>query len=179
MPVFKDKNKKGITFIGLPGSGKSTMGRILANKLRCNYIDLDILIFKKEGVGHHEILKQKGESELKRLEEKYALELDFNNLIFSPGGSMVYSSSVMEKIKNESAVVYLVASAEDIKKRLGKRLYKDGIIGLETKGLENVVKERLPLYEKYADFSITTSGLSPEIILDQILKQLDLNDFVV
>jgi len=170
---YKDKNKKGITFIGLPGSGKSTVGKILADKLKLNYVDLDMLIFEKEGINHHEILKQKGESELKHLEEKYALELDFNDLIFSPGGSMVYSPSVMEKIKNESMVVYLVASAEDIKKRLGERLYKDGIIGLETKGLENVVKERLPLYEKYADFSITTSDLSPEIILNQILKQLN------
>jgi shikimate kinase len=106
------------------------------------------------------------------LEEKYALELDFSNLIFSPPGSMIYSSSVMEKLKNESLVIYLVASAEDIKERLGEKLYKDGIIGLETKGLENVVKERLPLYEKYADCSIKTSGLSPERVLVEVLNMI-------
>ena len=172
MSILKNKSKKGITFIGLPGSGKSTVGKILANKLKCNYVDLDILILQKEGVGHHEILKQKGDNELKRLEEKYSLELDFDNLIFSPGGSMVYSSSFMEKAQKESLVIYLVASAEDIKKRLGKKLYEDGIIGLETKGLEGIVKERLPLYEKYADLHISTSNLDPNVIVSEILAQI-------
>jgi len=167
-----NKDKKGITFIGLPGSGKSTIGKILANKLKYRHVDLDKLILEKEGVSHHEIMKQRGEKELKHLEEKYALELDFSNLIFSPPGSMIYSSSVMEKLKNESLVIYLVASAEDIKERLGEKLFKDGIIGLETKGLENVVKERLPLYEKYADCSVKTSGLNPERVLVEVLNMI-------
>ena len=164
------KSKKGITFIGLPGSGKSTVGKILAEKIKHRYIDLDILIEEKEGMYHHEIMKQKGEAELKRLEEKHALELDFHELIFSPPGSMVYSHNVMERLKNDSLVIYLMATAADIRERLGEHLYTDGIIGLETKGLEGVVNERLPLYEKYADHHIATSGLTPEEVLVEVLK---------
>ncbi len=164
------KNKKGITFIGLPGSGKSTIGKLLAEKIKHRYVDLDILLLEKEGINHHEILKQRGEIEFKRLEEKHALELNFHELIFSPGGSMVYSATVMEKLKKESLIIYLVATAEDIKQRLGDHLYTDGVVGLETKGLAGVVSERLPLYEKYADHHIITTGLSPETILEEILK---------
>ena len=54
-------SKKGLTFIGMPSSGKSVTGKILAQKLKCKYVDLDVLIYEKEGIHHHQILKEKGE----------------------------------------------------------------------------------------------------------------------
>jgi shikimate kinase len=167
-------SKKGLTFIGMPSSGKSATGKALKNKLKCKYVDLDVLILEKEGISHHQILKERGEDILKELEEKYTLELNFENLIFAPGGSIIFSPKVMEKIKKESIVIYLGVSEEEIKRRLGKNLYKDGIIGLETKGLKRIISERLPLYEKYADLYIDTNGLKVEevakIVFEKILK---------
>jgi len=162
--------KKGLTFIGMPSSGKSATGKALKDKLKCAYVDLDILIFEKEGIHHHQILKEKGEKILKELEEKYTLELDFDNLIFAPPGSIIFSESAMEKIKKESFVIYLNVSEEEIKRRLGDNLYKDGIIGLETKGLNNVICERVPLYEKYADLCIDTNGLKVNEVVEKVFE---------
>jgi shikimate kinase len=155
--------KKGLTFIGMPSSGKSATGKALKDKLKCAYVDLDILIFEKEGIHHHQILKEKGE-------KKYTLELDFDNLIFAPPGSIIFSESAMEKIKKESFVIYLNVSEEEIKRRLGDNLYKDGIIGLETKGLNNVICERVPLYEKYADLCIDTNGLKVNEVVEKVFE---------
>jgi len=168
------KSKKGLTFIGMPSSGKSATGKALKDKLKCKYVDLDILILEKEGVSHHQVLKDRGEDVLKNLENKYTLELDFENLIFAPPGSIIFSESAMEKIKKESFVIHLGVSEEEIKRRLGDNLYKDGIIGLETKGLSKIISERLPLYKKYADLYIDTNGLMvnevAEIVFEKILK---------
>lgn len=166
--------KKGLTFIGMPSSGKSATGKALKDKLKCRYIDLDVLILEKEGISHHQVLEERGENFLKNLEEKYTLELDFENLIFAPPGSIIFSEQAMKKIKKESLVVHLGVSEEEIKRRLGKNLYKDGIIGLETKGLKQIISERMPLYKKYADLYIDTNGLTlkevAEIVFEKIFK---------
>ena len=167
-------SKKGLTFIGMPSSGKSATGKALKDKLKCKYIDLDILILEKEGISHHQVLKEKGENTLKNLEERYTLELDFENLIFAPPGSIIFSETAIKKIKRESVVIHLGVSEEEIKRRLGENLYKDGIIGLETKGLSKIISERLPLYKKYADLYVDTNNISVEevarIIFEKILK---------
>jgi shikimate kinase len=166
------KTKKGITFIGMPSAGKSVTGRMLAQKLDCKYIDLDILILEKEGISHQQILQEKGGEELEKLEEKYALELDFEDLIFAPGGSMIFSPRAMEKIKQETFVIHLGVGEEEIKRRLGKNLYTNGIVGLEEKGLQNIILERTPLYEKYADLYLDTNNLSREEVVEQVLQKL-------
>lgn len=165
-------SKKGLTFIGMPSSGKSVTGKILAQKLNCKYVDLDVLIYEKEGIHHHQILKEKGENTLKNLEEKYTLELDFEDLIFAPPGSIIFSENAMKKIKEKSFVIHLGVNEEEIKRRLGKNLYKDGIIGLETKGLNQIILERLPLYKKYEDLFIDTNNLGKEDVAEEVLKKI-------
>ena len=71
------KSKKGLTFIGMPSSGKSATGRVLASKLGCKYVDLDILIREKEGKHHDVILKEKGDLVLKELEKKIHSRIKF------------------------------------------------------------------------------------------------------
>lgn len=167
------KTKKGLTFIGMPSAGKSVTGKILAKKLNCKYIDLDILILEKEGISHHQILKEKGDEALEKLEEKYTLELDFENLIFAPGGSMIFSPKAMEKIKSESFVIHLGVGKKEIERRLGKDLYTNGIVGLEEEGLDSIILERAPLYQKYADMYLDTDSLSKEEVVEEILKKIE------
>jgi shikimate kinase len=156
----------------MPSSGKSVTGKILAQKLNCRYVDLDILILEKEGKSHHQILKDMGEDVLKELEEKYTLSLNFKKLIFAPPGSIIFSPKAMEKIKNESFVIHLGVSEKEIKRRLGEKLYKDGIIGLEEKGLSQIILERLPLYQKYADLYLDTNDLNTEEVVAEVLKKI-------
>ena len=78
----------------------------------------------------------------------------------------------MQKIKENSLVIYLDVSKEEIERRLGENLYKDGIIGLKEKGLANIILERLPLYKKYADLYLNTNGLKKEEVVEEVLKML-------
>ena len=152
----------------MPGAGKSTIGKMLAKQLGFEFVDLDILIKEKEGKSHDKIAREKGDAELLRLENLYTLDLDLADTVFSPGGSIVYSSEAMDKLKKETQIIYLELPLEEIKKRLGKKASTRGIIGFKEKGLDGLFSERTPLYESFADHTIFCSGLSDKQILEKI-----------
>ena len=156
----------------MAGVGKSTVGKIMAEVLGWQFWDLDKVILERQGISHHKYMKRNGGQALSQLEEQYALSLNLQNSIFSPPGSMVYSEKAMQKIKADSVVVYLQAQAETITKRLGKNLYKNGIIGLEEKGLAGVMAERTPLYEKYADLTLHSGDQTKEDMAQIVIAAL-------
>jgi len=164
---------RGITFIGMAGCGKSAMGKRIAPLLGWKFVDLDLLILEKQGISHHEYMKIHGEEGLKALEEKYTLELDLQNTIFAPPGSIIYSQKSMDKVKRESTVIYIQAPPEVIAQHLGDNLHKNGIIGLEEKGLAGVMAERTPLYEKYADLTFVSDIQTREEMVEKILQGLE------
>ncbi|MDP3741346.1 MAG: shikimate kinase [bacterium] len=169
--------KQGITMIGMAGAGKSGVGRILAEKLGWKFVDLDKLILEKQGITHHEYMKQSGEEALKKLEEQLTMDLDFAQTVFSPPGSVIYwESNFLKKIKDESTIVYLQTDPQTIAKRLGDRLYKNGIIGLEEKGLEGLIAERTPLYEKLADYTFHSADQSKDEMAQTVLKGLKMHE---
>lgn len=150
------------------------MGRIMAQMLDWKFVDLDKLILETQGITHHEYMKRNGEEALKALEDKLTSELDFENTVFSPPGSVIYwSPENLEKLKENSTVVYLEADPETIEKRLGDRLYKNGIIGLEEKGLKGLMAERTPLYEKLAEYTFHSGEQSKDEMAERIIKKLD------
>ena len=159
---------KGITLIGMPGVGKSTIGRKLAYSLGWKFIDLDVVIKEKEGKSHAEIAREKGDAELLRLENKHALELDLAGSIFSPGGSIVYSKEAMEKILQETRVFYLARPFSEIKNRIGSVAEKRGIVGFAEKGLEGLFLERVALYSAFADHVINCKNLNDEEVIKKI-----------
>jgi shikimate kinase len=158
----------------MAGSGKSATGEIIAELLHLKYVDLDQLIFETEHITHHEYMEKNGEEALSDLENKLTLGLDFKNLVFAPPGSIIYSPSAMEKIKNNSTVVYLETEPETIEKRLGKKLYQNGILGLKEKGLKKLMEERAVYYNKYADFTFHSGEQTKEEVADMIVKKLNL-----
>ncbi|MEK7640578.1 MAG: shikimate kinase [Patescibacteria group bacterium] len=159
---------KGITLIGMPGVGKSTIGRLLAAKIGFSFVDLDNLIRDSEGKTHSQIAKEKGDAELTRLEEFYTRGLNLERTVFSPGGSIVYSESAMEKLCRETNVIYLSAPLATIEQRLGDGIAGRGIVGFAEKGLAGVFLERQPLYEKYAHRKIECDTETAEQLADRI-----------
>lgn len=160
----------------MAGAGKSAVGKILAGKLGWKCVDLDVLILETQGMSHHQYMKLHGEQALTDLENQLAMDLDFTNVVFAPPGSMIYSAKAMEKIKQESTIVYLeVTDPKFIEQRLGDNLYKNGIVGLEEKGLVGVMAERRPLYEKYADYTFRSGEQSKEEMAEIIIRGLNLN----
>ncbi len=158
----------GITLIGMPGSGKSTIGRLLAAKIGFAFVDLDNLIRDKEMKTHAQIAKERGDAELSRLEEVYTLRLNLEKTVFAPGGSIVYSPTAMEKLRRDTKIFYLAVSAEEISRRLGDQLHHRGIIGLEERGLAGIFSERLPLYERYAHMRIDCGNKDAAAIVKQV-----------
>lgn len=160
--------QKGITLIGMPASGKSTIGKLLAKKLGWKFIDLDILIKVQGGKSHADILAEQGDSALLNLEEFYTLGLNLADTVFSPGGSIVYSARAMEKLGKETEIIYLNLPMEEIRRRLGAAINDRGIVGLREKGLEKLYEERDSLYRQYSHRVIDCSRLKE----DDILKKL-------
>ena len=163
---------KGITFIGMAGAGKSAVGKITAKHLGWRFVDLDKLILETQGMSHHDYMQKHGEEALKQLEENLTMDLNLQHMVFSPPGSVIYSDSSMQKVKDESAIIYLRATPQTIEKRLGDRLYKNGVVGLKEKGLAKLMAERAVFYEKYADYTFDTGDQSVEEMSKKVIDGL-------
>ncbi len=138
----------------MPGVGKSVLGRKLAKRLGCKFLDIDEVIKKQIGLDPQEIIDKFGEKRVLEIEEEIVLNLGYiNNYIISPGGSIVYSKKAMLFLKKISKIIFLHASFRSIKRRL-LNISTRGIIGLKEKNLKELYKERNPLYKKYADIVV-------------------------
>lgn len=146
-----------ITLIGMPGAGKTCMGKALSRKLNMKVIDGDKLIEQRTGKKLHEIISEKGLDGFKKIEEETLLSINEDNIIISPGGSAVYYESVMEHFKKKGIVVYLYVSPEVLIDRLGD-FSKRGIVLKEGQTIRDLFDERTPLMEKYADIKINCNG---------------------
>ncbi len=162
---------KNITLIGMPGAGKSTYGRALAQKLGFEFIDGDEYIEKREKMGLPQIIGNKGDKGFLEIEEERLLEiLPMEKHVLAPGGSIVYSDKLMKAIKNSSIVIFLDEPIQIIKQRLSDEK-AERIIGLKSRTLEELFIERGPLYKKYADITIDCFGKPNNKIVDEIVEK--------
>ena len=146
-----------ITFIGMPGSGKSCMGRAMAGKLKMKLIDSDKLIEKRHGKKLQELIDELGIEEFRRIEQETLLSIEGDNLIISTGGSAVYSEAGMMHLKNLGKVFYLFCSYDTVRERIGD-FSKRGIVLKPGQTIKDLYNERAPLYKKYADVTILCDG---------------------
>ena len=146
-----------ITFIGMPGCGKSCMGRAVAGKMRMKLIDSDKLIEKRFGKKLQELIDELGVEEFRRIEEETLLSIEGDNLIISTGGSAVYSEAGMKHMREIGKVFYLFCSYDTIKQRIGD-FSKRGIVLKPGQTIQDLYNERAPLYKKYADVTILCDG---------------------
>ena len=111
--------KPNITMIGMPSSGKSTVGVLLAKRLGFSFVDVDIVIQEKEGRLLKEIIAGEGMDGFLKVEERVNAGLDVQLSVIAPGGSAIYGREAMEHFKEIGTIVYLKLSYEDLAKRLG------------------------------------------------------------
>ena len=142
-----------IILIGMPGSGKSTLGVQLAKSLGLHFIDTDLLIQSQQGQLLQSILDEQGYQALRKIEETALLDLKLNNDLVSTGGSAIYSDQAMQHLRALGKIVYLQVSFEEIKKRINNESSR-GIAKPVGQTLADVYAERTPLYEKYADITV-------------------------
>lgn len=150
---------KNVILIGMPGSGKTTIGTELAERIGYGYIDSDSVIVARAGKRINEIIAELGRESFLDFEEKVNKELCVNRCVIATGGSVIYRDGAMQKLKEMGTLVYLQLSYEAIEARLGD-LTARGVAVKDGFTLKDLYEERTPLYEKYADITVCLDGKS-------------------
>lgn len=160
-----------IVLIGMPASGKSTIGVILAKAIGFDFVDLDILIQTGENKTLAEIISDKGIKGFLKIEEDYLVKANFNKFVIAPGGSAVYSDKGIKHLSKQSIIVYLQLSLKYLEERL-LSLDERGVVRKAGQSIAVLFNERKILYEQYADITINCDSLTPDQIVSQLIKEL-------
>jgi shikimate kinase len=164
-------SKQGITLVGMPGAGKSTVGVLLSKRLGLDFVDTDLGIQVREGRILQDIVDAEGYLKLREIEESVLLALDARDRVVATGGSAVYSERAIRHLAAQSVIVYLDVPLEELRRRI--RDYDTrGIARRPDQDLDDLFRERTLLYRHYADVSIRCEGLGPEQVVDAIIAAL-------
>ncbi len=162
---------KNIFLVGFMGSGKSTVGKILAQKLNKRFLDIDTLIEEKEGKSIRDIFKTKGEKYFRK-KEKEEIEhiVQKKGFIVSTGGGLGADIENMEKMKRNGTVIWLDVSLEEILKRCGNDKNRP-LLNQPIENIKKLFEKRKDVYSK-ADIRIIAENKTPEEIAEEILERL-------
>ncbi len=169
---------ENIVLIGMPTSGKSTAGVILAKILGMGFVDTDLLIQKKTKKKLSELIESESLSGFLAIEEEVCSKLGITDpdllsdgSVIATGGSVVYSEKAMRHLKEIGKVVYLKIDLPTLQKRLHNAKQR-GVVLRKGQSLSDLYEERTPLYEKYADMVVYEAGLNMEETVHRIILQL-------
>lgn len=160
--------------IGMPGSGKSTVGVILAKMLTRPYLDSDILIQLKEKRSLQDIVDEDGYLVLRDIEEQVLLDINCENHIVATGGSAAYSDLAMQHLRNNGIVIFLDASLDTLRSRIHNYETR-GLAKRADQSFEDLFRERFELYTRYADIVIDSNDRTQDEVCDDIHEQLQLH----
>lgn len=191
-----DKHK-GVALIGISGTGKTTIGPILAQKMGWQNIDLDyVMVHMTDDVGKRlsakpidedssgalvqemyarlgKLLDNYGAPYVCDLEVETIAQFDLHNLVLSTPGSIIYDEDCHQQLKDQATVIWLDVPLLELSKRLKKDPWRmAGITGVAV-GFENLLRAREPLYKALADITIQCKTKSAEYIADEIVELLE------
>lgn len=132
---------KNIVFIGMPASGKSTVGVVVAKRLGYKFVDTDLVIQEVEKRLLKEIIAEEGNEGFLRIEDRVNAEIQEERAVISPGGSVVYCENAMRHYKETGMIVYLHTSYETISNRLHNAKNR-GVVLKDGQTLKDLYEER-------------------------------------
>ncbi len=169
---MKEKSANAnIIMVGMPASGKSTVGVIVAKVLGKDFLDSDIVIQQRENAKLSEIIKDRGVDYFLKCEEEALLSIDATNTVIATGGSAIYSEAGITHLKNDAIIVYLKVGLEDLKKRLTD-IKGRGVVLKDGESLEQMYETRSVLYERYADVTVEENKNTLEDTVRQVVEML-------
>ena len=142
-----------MTLIGMPGSGKSTVGVLLAKALGYQFIDTDLVIQQREGALLQDILDRLGVEAFLNVEASAICSLDCSGVVIAPGGSAVCRPTAMARLKELGPVIYLHVPLAELERRVDN-ITTRGIAMAPGQTLADVYAQREPLYRQYADATV-------------------------
>jgi shikimate kinase len=178
MPTFRTSVQVKLTdlglphliLVGLPGAGKTTVGRAVAERLGRAFLDFDDEIQRREGMPIAEIFGSKGEPHFRKLERRITEELaTTSGMIVSPGGGWISNPQVVDLVRPPARIVYLRLRPETALARLGaERTTRPLLMRADPLAeLKQLLRERSPAYER-ADATINVDLLSLQHVIDAV-----------
>ena len=163
--------KKNVVLTGMPATGKSTVGVILAKRLGLGFTDSDVYIQTREGRRLSEIIAEEGMDRFKEIEESRICEMGEGATVIATGGSVIYGKHAMAHLARNGVVVYLDTPLAVLMERLCD-LAARGVVIPPGMGIEGLYQERHPLYSERAQITVPTEGLTPSGVADAIQQAL-------
>ncbi|MBI4187867.1 MAG: shikimate kinase [Chloroflexi bacterium] len=167
--------KTNIALIGFMGTGKSAVGRLLAQKLNRKFIETDLLIERQAGKPIPDIFQQDGEIAFRELEIEVTKEIArMERVVIACGGGIILNKINTDRLRKSSRIVYLTASPGSILKRVLKEAGQRPLLAVDNplQTITELLKFRKPFYEQAADISVNTSKLDIKAVAEQIIEQL-------
>jgi shikimate kinase len=163
---------KNVTLIGMPGSGKSTVGVLLAKALGFGFLDVDLVIQHREGALLQDILDSRGVDYFLDREEEAVCSVCCDRYIIAPGGSAVLREKGAAHLRTLGPVVYLNVPVEELQRRI-RNMGSRGIAMKPGQTLADVLAYRAPYYEKCADVVVDyLPGSSLEDTVSRVLEKI-------
>ena len=147
---------RNIVLIGMPGTGKSVVGQVLARHLEYAFVDVDDLIVEEAGKTLPEILRTEGLDAFLEIEEQVGKSISIENTVIATGGSMVLSDAAMTQLKKNGLVVWLETPLSKISDRMPEDLVDRGIAAPAGMTIREIYQQRQPLYAQYADLIVVS-----------------------
>ena len=166
-----NRSASNIVLIGMPGSGKSTIGVILAKRLARGFVDTDLLIQTAQGRSLQRIVDTDGYLALREIEARILTGLECSNQVIATGGSAAYSCPAMNHLKQNGIVVFLHADLETLNRRVHD-FSERGLAKSPDQTLDDLYRERLSLYSHYADITVDSCRLTHEEVCACIIEQI-------
>jgi shikimate kinase len=165
-----------IILVGMMGAGKTTIGKLLSNKLGFDFIDLDKIIEEKSGVKINTIFEIEGEAGFRDRELQVLSDsIEKDQVIISTGGGIVTNEkSKARLIKNNALIIYLKANLQTLFNRL-KNDNSRPILNVDNKEqvIKKILEEREPLYQELSDMVVDTSHMKSIDVVKFIMKKMD------
>ena len=167
-----DMMMKNIAIVGFMGTGKSAVAIALAERLGMSYVSTDdIVVLEEGGMSIHDIFKEKGEPTFREVEARAVKKVsEMTHVVIDCGGGVVLRDDNMKNLKRSGTVVCLIATPAVIYERVKGHRHRPLLnVADPQMAIKKVLTERAPFYAR-ADYTVDTSGLSIEEVVERILK---------
>ncbi len=166
--------KDNVILIGMPSCGKSTVGVVLAKAIGYRFVDSDLVIQEQTGRLLSEIIEEDGLNVFNEIENRVNAELDYHRAVIATGGSVIYGEQAMQHLCEIGIVIYIELPYDVLCERIGD-LTARGVSIKEGQTFYELYEERKPLYERYADITVSVKDLSIREIVNCLKKEI--NDY--
>ena len=161
-----------IVLVGVPGAGKTTVGKLLAKNLGIDFFDSDQVIESRAGKSVSDIFTQDGEPAFRKLEHDVIVELlDSNSVVLALGGGSLGNDETRAKVK-DATTVWLVAGLAQAVDRVGMNRNRPLLLGNVRGQLADLMAAREPFYKEVAAIAVDTSKLIPSEVVTEIVSEL-------